>query len=99
MLKLFSREGVRLIQENLKSSEHVSVSFFREVHESYLNTIEPAICFLQGKDLSLAHRIAARNLLPEGPRFQALDQEDLKWAFGSMGIQDQAKIAVNVKEP
>ncbi len=91
VLKLFSREGVRLIQENLKSSEHVSVSFFREVHESYLNTIEPAICFLQGKDLSLAHRIAARNLLPEGPRFQALDQEDLKWAFGSMGIQDQAK--------
>jgi hypothetical protein len=42
-------------------------------------------------DPAIAHRIAGRTLLPEGPRFQQLDEADLNWAFGIMGVQDQAK--------
>lgn len=57
--------------------------------ESYLSVIEPVIQFLQGKQPTLAYRIAERNLLPEGPRFDQLD--DLDWAFGMMGVQDKAK--------
>ncbi|MBC7397251.1 MAG: radical SAM protein, partial [Bdellovibrionales bacterium] len=70
---------------------HPAVHFFREAHEDYEKTIDSVVRFLQGKDPVLAHRIATRTLLPEGPRFQNLDQEDLGWAFGLMGTHDQAK--------
>jgi hypothetical protein len=53
---------------------------------------------LQGRDSTLAHRIASRNFLPEGERFAALDAYDdhqggdpLAWAFGSLGAQDRAR--------
>jgi len=52
------------------------------------------IAFLQGRDPTLAHRIAARGLLPEGPRFAPLDNAEddtLTWAFGTLGVQDRAR--------
>src|SRR5690606_13940876 len=58
----------------------------------------PVIRFLQGRDSTLAHRIAARGLLPEGPRFAVLDAyeddgsgDPLAWAFGALGVQDKAR--------
>ena len=46
----------------------------------------------------MAHRIAARGLVPEGPRFASLDvyEDDgsgdpLGWAFGALGVQDRAR--------
>ena len=59
------------------------------MQEDYIRTIDDVILFLQGKQLTLAHLIAKRNFLPEANRFS--QAEDLKWAFGSMGIQDKAK--------
>src|SRR5690606_18862194 len=64
----------------------------------YLATIGPVIAFLQGRDSTLAHRIASRNFLPEGPRFASLDVyvddeggDPLGWAFGALGLHDRAK--------
>ena len=91
VLKLFSIEGLQQIRAKLQSVKSPTAQFFLEAYPDYEKTIEPVIHFLQGKDQSLAHRIAARTLLPEGPRFQTLAQEDLQWAFGQMGVQDQAK--------
>ncbi len=92
VLRLFSKEGINQIKSTLDcGSTNDSIRFFLEAFDEYEKTIEPTIRFLQGKDPTLAHRIAARTLLPEGPRFQSLDQEDLIWAFGLMGTQDQAK--------
>ena len=74
--------------------------FFAEHFEFYRTTISPAIRFLQGRDPSLAHRIASRHYLPEGPRFVSLDHyvdagqgagDALDWAFGALGLQDRAK--------
>jgi hypothetical protein len=74
------------------------VQAFERQFERYLATIEPAVAFLQGRDRPLAHRIAGRNFLPEGPRFEPLDayiDEDggdpLAWAFGALGVQDRAR--------
>jgi hypothetical protein len=46
----------------------------------------------------VAHRIASRALLPEGPRFASLDVyidpdggDPLAWAFGALGVQDKAR--------
>lgn len=47
------------------------------------------IAFLQGKNPTLAHLICKRDFLPEANRFEQVD--DLNWAFGSMGVQDNAK--------
>jgi hypothetical protein len=56
------------------------------------------IVFLQGRDSTLAHRIASRQYLPEGPRFASLDVyvddeggDPLAWAFGALGLNDKAK--------
>ena len=75
-----------------------SVNYFLDHFERYATTIGPAIAFLQGRDPTLCHRIAARGLLPEGPRFMALEAYDfeesgdsLGWAFGALGTQDRAR--------
>jgi hypothetical protein len=95
MLSLFTREGLAEIRAAClrKKNTGDSVQFFLEAFEDYAATIEPVIRFLQGKDPSLAVRIAKRTLLPEGPRFMPLAEhgEDLLASFGEMGVQDLAK--------
>ena len=64
----------------------------RRIHalrETYVDTIEPVVAFLQDRDPTLAHLICERNFLPEASKFAQID--DLKWAFGTMGIRDQAR--------
>jgi len=91
VLELFSKNGLGLIRDGIVKPKSDIGSFFLEAFSEYEKTIEIVIRFLQGKDSSIAHRIAARTLLPEGPRFQSVAQDDLNWAFGQMGVQDQAK--------
>lgn len=91
VLSLLSKSGLEEIRAEIKTPKSETGQFFLDAFAEYAKTIEPVVQFLQGKDQSLAHRIAARTLLPEGPRFQSLAQEDLDWAFGKMGVQDQAK--------
>src|SRR5256885_195111 len=55
--------------------------------EQYVDTVDAAVAFLQGRDPELALRIVGRAFLPEGPRFAALapdhddDDDALGWAF------------------
>jgi hypothetical protein len=93
VLRLFSREGLTRIQGAVARARKTtpSVAFFIEAFEDYARTIEPVVRFLQGRDPSLALRLAARTLVPEGPRFAQLNEETLNWSFGAMGSQDQAK--------
>ncbi|NDD92919.1 radical SAM protein, partial [bacterium] len=99
VLRLLSSSGMGLIRESILARaqespqllQQDSIRFFLEAFSDYERTIEPVVGFLQGRDPTLAHRIAARTLLPEGPRFQSVEEDDLSWAFGLMGTQDQAK--------
>lgn len=96
VLNLFSSEGLRKIRSEILKNEtfnqHDSIGFFLEAFDDYVDTIDPVIRFLQGKDSSLALRLANRRLVPEGPRFMALqDHGVLLSKFGEMGLQDQAK--------
>ena len=99
VLRLLSGDGLEKIKTNILARAATepdllrddSIRFFLDAYPAYVRTVGPVISFLQGKDPTLAHRIAARTLLPEGPRFQSVEAEDLAWAFGLMGTQDQAK--------
>jgi len=102
VLDLFSPGGLDAVRERAlalpTASRSASVHAFTDQFDRYRRTIAPTIAFLQGRDSTLAHRIAARELLPEGPRFHALAQyeddgsgDPLAWAFGALGVQDKAR--------
>ena len=91
-IRIFSRSGLEMVFNSIsEKSTDLSANAERiiSLKENYLETIENVVSFLQGKNPTLAHRIAKRNFLPEASRFAQL--ADLEWAFGSMGVQDQAK--------
>jgi Radical SAM superfamily len=78
-----------------------SIAQFLAHADRYIETVEPTIRFLQGRDPSLAFRIVGRSFLPEGPRFEhltppptpehtALDEKLLS-AFGTLGTTEQAR--------
>jgi radical SAM superfamily enzyme YgiQ (UPF0313 family) len=96
VLRLLSRDGLAKLRD--AAAKHPSLAFFSEQYEAYVATVERVIAFLQGRDPSLAFRIAGRNFLPEGPRFDALEAyiddeggDPLAWAFGMLGTQDRAR--------
>jgi CheY-like chemotaxis protein len=98
VLRIFSTEGLKQVQaiataQSLQERS-ASVNCFLDHAQRYVDCIEPVIGFLQGLDPTLAHRIAARGFVPEGPRFASLDHTDddtLTWAFGALGVQDRAR--------
>jgi radical SAM superfamily enzyme YgiQ (UPF0313 family) len=102
VLRLFTPSGLDAVlvraQALDEADRSASVNAFMDWFDAYRATIGPAIAFLQGRDSTLAHRIAARSMLPEGPRFQAIDALDdgqgddpLGWAFGALGVHDRAR--------
>lgn len=102
VLRLLSAAGLREIREvalRLPSRRRsVGVRGWLAQFEAYERSIDPVIGFLQGRDPTLAHRIAGRGWLPEGPRFAALeaylpgeDGDPLGWAFGALGTHDRAR--------
>ena len=90
ILQLFSKTGLTtvfdMVDPTIISGSGQRILGLRHTYEL---TIEPVIAFLQGQNPTLARAIAREDYLPEGPRFN--DIQDLEWAFGSIGIQDKAK--------
>jgi radical SAM superfamily enzyme YgiQ (UPF0313 family) len=92
ILDLFSKSGLNhLFSEVLKYKGQVSENALRitALRNTYINTVDQVVRFLQGKNPTLAHLICQENFLPEASRFDQL--QELDWAFGTMGIQDKAK--------
>ena len=92
ILSIFSKAGLRQLfqqadQEAIANNENSKRIY--ELREDYMNCVDSVIQFLQGKNQTLARQINSLNFLPQASRFANL--EDLEWAFGNMGIQDQAK--------
>lgn len=92
MLRILDKDGLEKVfeqaEEKVGGMDEVTQRIFTN-RSLYLSCIDEAVHFLQGGNPTLAHRIAARNLLPEAGRFGQL--ADLDWAFGSMGVQDRAR--------
>jgi hypothetical protein len=94
-------DGIRARAEALPKKRRTPlVRAFSTTVRRATATIDPTIAFLQGRDPTIAHRIASRTFLPEGPRFESLDAyrstmdeggDPLAWAFGALGVQDRAR--------
>ncbi|MCU1276490.1 MAG: hypothetical protein JWM53_36, partial [bacterium] len=110
-LRLFSRAGLERVRDALAASSRprtrkqrpsASVASFVARAGEYIDTVDAAVRFLQGRDPGLALRIVGRSFLPEGPRFATTrdgdgerdgdgDADSLAWAFGSLGLEDRAR--------
>lgn len=84
-LKLFSKAGLsELFAEIEKALEEGRIELseplasFIVKKEQYISVIEPVISFLQGKYPQLSHRILSRTYLPEGARFDELENLELR---------------------
>ena len=64
------------------------------LREEYILTVDRAIAYLQGREQTLAHTICDGSFLPAGNRKP--EEEDMEWAFGTMGLQDKAKHLVTL---
>jgi radical SAM superfamily enzyme YgiQ (UPF0313 family) len=74
ILRLFSRSGLEQAFQQIRQAGRPwpgEVQQFLALEEAYLETIEPVIAFLQGRDPMLAPHLARPGYLPEGPRFAA----------------------------
>ena len=102
VLELFSPAGLDALRDKLRAmppkKRSATLTQFDAEFDRYRATVTPTLAFLQGRDPTLAHRIASRMLLPEGPRFASLDVyydpdggDPLAWAFGALGVQDKAR--------
>ncbi|MDD0814946.1 B12-binding domain-containing radical SAM protein [Curvibacter sp. HBC28] len=102
VLQLFSPAGLQQVRDHIEAEpdrpQTARVQLFLSQFDRYLATLAPTMAFLQGRDLTLAHRIASRQFLPEGPRFESLEvylaeegEDPLAWAFGALGQQDRAR--------
>lgn len=97
MLELLSAAGLRQVADVAAGvlAPTPRVGAFLAERQRYVATIEPVIAFLQGRDATLAHRIAGRAFLPEGERFRALEafdgEDPVAWAFGALGVADRAR--------
>ncbi len=106
VLDMLSRSGLEQLYQQIESNYAAydddelpeSIYHFLDNYQQYEHCIDAVIRFLQGKDPSLALRIATRQFLPEGPQFEMLQDmqgvycdDVLAQAFGLLGIQDKAK--------
>src|SRR6476620_4908028 len=74
VLRLFSRQGLSQVFDELQSKKHLLHPEARRMlvnREAILDHIDPVVEYLQGKAPSLTGSLARRRSVPQGPRFRA----------------------------
>ncbi len=74
VLALFSRAELTRVFDHLRTREQELPGEAKQMlalAQAYLDSIEPVIGFLQGRDPMMATRLCQRGFLPQGPRFAA----------------------------
>ena len=93
VLALFSRDGLSQVFARIRGIPEEDVPAAARpmlaLQRAYLDTIEPVVRFLQGRDPTLGTRICSGAFLPKGPR--STDMSDDVGAFGTLGVSDHAR--------
>lgn len=74
VLRLFTPEKLRKLRKAVGQPKQPELEFFLEAYNDYESTVLTAVKYLQGGAREHEAKIAARDLLPEGPRFQGLHE-------------------------
>jgi hypothetical protein len=95
ILKIFSSQGINKITEIVKKvkKKNELLQFYLEACEDYQKNIDAVISFLQSNSSPLLEQFAKREILPEGPRFIPLDENQggVLDHFHEQPLIDQAK--------
>lgn len=75
----------------LPTPHNLACSEVCEQKHQYTEVVEFVIDFLQNPTTVKAHLLTAPNFLPKAHRFEKINDEDLAYAFGDMGVIDKAK--------
>jgi hypothetical protein len=102
--KLLSRAGLQRLHAAILGkleagtlTKDRELAFFLDSFDKYLDTINPVVAFLQGRDPTLAARLASRMFVPEGPRFEFLAQMPaLSRVLSGHGNHDRARFVATV---
>lgn len=89
---LFNESKIAYLFNSITDNESIEDKNIQRIiglKADYIQTIDAVIQFLQGKQPNLARLICNGNFLPEAKRLSAA--ADLEYAFGEMGLKDQAK--------
>jgi radical SAM superfamily enzyme YgiQ (UPF0313 family) len=88
---LFTKKNILDIFNEVETLDKISKTskIILQQANFYIQTIEPVIQFLTGKDNSLAQRFANIHFWPVSNRLP--EESDLEWAFGLVGNHDRAK--------
>lgn len=92
MLRIFSKRGLQLLFDQVRESKEAPTLFISSLLSNsaeYVRTIDQVIAFLQGRNRTLAYAICDGNYLPLNER--EVDEEELEWAFGTLGMEDRAR--------
>ncbi len=108
VLALFSRAGLARVFGAVRALGSEAPGEARQMlalEAAYLDTIEPVVAFLQGRDASLAPRICQGRFLPQGPRFttrsqhQASSGVDLAKHLATLYLEDLADLVHETVAP
>ena len=88
--KLFTKEQLSELFNIASEKKGISKAnkIILQNSDFYLQTIEPVMQFLSGRDGSLATRFSNLDFWTASKRFPA--EEELEWAFGTIGNHDRA---------
>ncbi len=87
--RLFSRKGLLRARDALDpETSSAPVRSFLAQSDRYIATVDSVIRFLQGKDPTLALRIASREFMPEGPRFRERAEGTMRGYVGEGRFTD-----------
>ena len=105
VLRIFCRSGLQAVFEQMRKGQDELPGEARQmlaIKPAYLQTIDPVIEFLQGRNPSLALLFARPGFLPQGPRFaglkgraaslRALSEQDRAKRFATLYLEDLADL-------
>jgi Radical SAM superfamily len=105
VLRLFCRSGLQAVFEQVHKCDNALPGEARQMlamEPAYLNTIDPVIEFLQGRNPSMALHLARPGFLPQGPRFaghgrrsatsRTLSEQDRAKRFATLYLEDLADL-------
>jgi hypothetical protein len=109
VLAVFCRAGLSRVFEAIRRMPDVPGEAMQmlSLERAYLETIEPVVGFLQGRDPALAPFICQGNFLPRGPRFATIETTswhlpsttDMAKHLGTLYLEDLADLIQHTVSP